>query len=479
MKTKIYKASGLLLIVWLLISCKKDFLEIVPKGKLIATTVKDYDLLMNNSSLYSLNSDNGLLIMGDDVAAEQSRFQNANVANQRAFAWEDVIRDPGQEDSYTNFQLKNLFICNKVINEVTTITDGTDAERAALQGDALATRAWINFDLINRYAKPYNATTAATDPGFPLITQANINAGNYSRNPVAEVYQSIIADLQKAIASLPAKSVFVTRMSRPAAATLLGKVYLFMGRPQEALTQLNLAFADVIATPSIASLYNYNETFAPGGEFLPIGRLGPNHPGSNILKYKESILLKTLNVYPDASGLVIKPEVMALYNASDLRLNFYSNTRSDMTQVPGGLKVKYAVQYAHIGIELSDLILLRAEVKARLNDLPGAKADVEMLRRNRMPAIDAPVPTTVITGPDLVKFIIEERQREYACEGPRWLDMRRLSVDPLHAVQNIIHPLYTADGTTISRTFTLRPTRLTLRIPDNILQLNPAITDNP
>jgi len=29
--------------------CKKSFLEVQPKGKLIATTVTDYDLLLNNS----------------------------------------------------------------------------------------------------------------------------------------------------------------------------------------------------------------------------------------------------------------------------------------------------------------------------------------------------------------------------------------------------------------------------------------------
>lgn len=479
MKTKIYKISGLLIMAFLLGACKKDFLNIVPKGKVIATTLKDYDLLMNNSSFYDINADNSYLVMGDDMAAEQSLFQNTSAINQRLFAWNDRILDPGQTDIYTGAQLTNLFICNKIISEVTAISDGTAQQRASLQAEALATRAWINFDLINRYAKPYDQHTASSDPGFPIITSADINAGGYKRSSVSEFYQTIITDLQQAIPALPVKNVFVTRMSRTAAKALLGKVYLFMGRYQDALTQFNGAFDDLASTPTSASLYNYNDAFAPGGAFLPIGRFGPDYPGSNKFKYQESILLKTLRVFPSYNGLVMTPAVMALYGSSDLRLNFYSGMHPDFTPVPGGLKVKYAIQFSHVGVELSDLILMRAEVKARLNDLPGARTDLEWLRSNRMPGPDAAVPIAVATQNSLIRFVIDERQREFASEGQRWLDMRRLSVDPLFASQASIHNVYGPDGMTISDTFNLRPVRLTLKLPENILQLNPGITDNP
>jgi tetratricopeptide (TPR) repeat protein len=466
------------MLVLFLISCKKDFLEIVPKGKLVASTLKDYDLLMNNTSFYRLDVSDVTVAMGDELAAEQNYFQNAGPETQKAFAWADVLYTPDREVIYTNNQLLNLYICNKIINEVTTISNGTAEQRAALQAEAIATRAWINFDLINHYGKPYDETTAASDPGFPIIKEANINATNFKRNSVKEVYGQIISDLQAAIVNLPLKGSFVTRMSRPAARGLLGKVYLFMGRYQDALTQFNDAFNDLANVASPPTLYNYNDAFAAGGDFLPIGFSGPDYPGNNYSKNQESILLKTADLSGVSYGLVMAPETMDLYTDSDLRRNFYGNMHSDHTPIPGGLYRKYAT-YSHVGIELADLLLMRAEARVRTDDLAGARADIELLRSNRMPPADAGVPAGITSKTDLLKFIIDERTREFAGEGQHWLDMRRLSVDPVFSFLTYSHKAYAADGVTVSQTYQLRPVRFTLRLPLAILQANPGMTDNP
>jgi tetratricopeptide (TPR) repeat protein len=467
-----------LIVVIFLISCKKDFLDIVPKGKLVATTLKDYDLLMNNTSFYKIDAGDLTVEMGDEIAAEQNYIQNAG-PYQNAFAWADVLYKPDEEVVYTSNQLLNLYLCNKIINEVTTISSGTAEQRAALQAEAIATRAWINFDLINHYGKPYDDATAASDPGFPIIKVADVTVTNFKRNSVKEVYTQIISDLQAAIVSLPLKGSFVTRMSRPAARALLGKVYLFMGRYQDALTQFNDAFNDLANVPSPPTLYNYNDAFATGGAFLPIGFSGPDYPGNNYSKYQESILLKTddlaaFNYY----GLVMAPETMNLYGSSDLRRNFYGTTHQDHTPIPGGLYRKYAT-YSHVGIELADLLLMRAEARVRTDDLTGARVDVELLRSNRMPAADAGVPAGISSKTDLLKFIIDERTREFAGEGQHWLDMRRLSVDPLFSSRTYTHKAYAADGVTVSQSYQLRPVRFTLKLPYAILQANPGMTDNP
>jgi len=482
MRTNIYKVSGLLMVIMFLISCKKDFLEIVPKGKLVASTLKDYDLLMNNISFYKMDFSDVIVVMGDEVAVEQNYFQNSTGEVQRGFTWEDYLYTPGQDEVvYTTNQLLNLYTCNKIINEVTTISDATAEQRTALQAEAIATRAWINFTFINHYGKPYLESTAATDPGFPIIKEANINAKDFKRNSVKEVYDQIISDLQTAIVSLPPKSAFVTRMSRPAARGLLGKVYLFMGRYQDALGQFNDAFKDLASVASPASLYNYNEAFAAGGAFLPVGMSGPDYPGTDYSKYQESVLLKTVSLSGanyGYFGLVMPPETMNLYSASDLRRNFYTNKHPDFTPMMGGLYRKYA-NYSHVGIELADMLLMRAEARVRTSDFAGAKADVELLRSNRMPRADAGVPAGITSNTDLLKFIIDERTREFAGEGQRWLDMRRLSVDPVFSSHTYSHKAYAADGVTVSQTYQLRSVRFTLRLPLSILQANPGMTDNP
>jgi hypothetical protein len=157
----------------------------------------------------------------------------------------------------------------------------------------------------------------------------------------------------------------------------------------------------------------------------------------------------------------------------------YSNQNVNFTPNTAGRIRKYGVTWSRFGLQLPELYLLCAECKARTNDLAGAVADVETLRKNRMPPADAVVPAAIASNQtNLIKFIIDERIREFALEGYRWFDMRRLSVDPLFAGQNFTHTIYNTNGTTT--VYTLRqPTRLVLKFPRDITDANPNMVNNP
>ncbi|WP_312191851.1 RagB/SusD family nutrient uptake outer membrane protein, partial [Sphingobacterium sp.] len=78
----------------------------------------------------------------------------------------------------------------------------------------------------------------------------------------------------------------------------------------------------------------------------------------------------------------------------------------------------------------------------------------------------------------LLKFIFQERIREFAGLGYRWFDMRRLYQDPeLKDQINFSHNVYGANGT-IESSYKLNEARLTLRIPPKILLENPQMKDN-
>ena len=464
-----------------LFSCKKSFLEIVPKGSLLATTTADYDLLMNSRKFY--NQDNVLptILLGDDVSGEQQIMQNLPARFTLAFRWEATWYQQNEVAWEFSIYTSGIYTCNKVIADVMGSTEGTDSMKTTLRAEAMANRAWYNFQLVNFYTKPYQAASAATDPGFPVITNADITQ-DYQRGTVQQSYDFIISDLQAAIPSLPRTARVKTRMSRPAAKALLGKVYVFMGRFDEALAQFNSAFEDLAG--SDVQLYDYNVAFAPGGAFLPIGFFGPNYPGINNTDFTESLLAR---IHAGGSstgqgfgneGLSLDTATAALFSASDLRLKLFSGSYFNGTPLPDGRKWKYAQQYVRVGMQLQDLCLLRAEVKARLNDLSGAIEDVEYLRKNRMPAADAAVPAAIAADQSaLIRFIIDERRREFATEGYRWFDMRRLSVDPLFAGKTYTHIMYSP--TAGSTVYTLAPERLVLKFPISVLSLNPGMTDNP
>jgi len=463
-----------------LTACKKGFLEVVPTGKIVAKTTTDYSLLLANVSLYNVSNANAQVFMGDEVAAVDPYFSAANLKSQSSFRWDPNLYLPTEDAGELLSPMQNVYQYNKIINEVPNSIGGSDAQKLEVAAEAMAGRAWTYFLLINYYGKPYNQATAASDPGFPIVTAADVTATHFTRASVQQVYDFVIKDLTAAIPNLPAQITFRTQMSRAAAEAILGKVYMWMGKFNDALPQLNAAFADLANPSTPVKLYDYNVELAAGGSFLPSSTTtGPQV--ANLPNYVESMYAKQF--FPsNQNELVIPKSTIDLYATSDLRLKFFNNTlnfSSTTYAFPNILRRWGSNNAVYFGMQVPDLYLLRAETKCRLNDLSGAQADVEALRKTRMSAADYPVPTT-ISGQQmpLLKFILDERIREFAMRGYRWFDMRRLSVDPLFASTTYSHTLYSADGTTTT-TFQVKPERLTLRFPQKVLDQNPGFVQNP
>lgn len=490
MKKYIYQILCLTVVMISLNGCKKDFLNVVPKGKLVAKSTSDYDLIMNSPYFYQTPNQVGgpqqESQMGDDIAAEAVYYNVSSAITQKNFRWEDEIYAQSDRVVDLTNQLANIYIFNKVINEVMSSDGGTEQQKRSILAEAQASRSFLYFQFINAYGKPYT-TTAAADLGFPIIKSADVTAKSFQRNTVQEVYDFIISDLTSAIQDLPIQNKFATRFSKGAAEALLGKVYLFMGRNADALRLFDAAFIHNAAQSTPAKLYNYNTEFAAGGKFLPILSTGPsNSPGFNQTDYTEALLSRICYYGPGSFNdfntdfVVLSPTASALFDSSDLRLNFYGPYFPYEEPNPSGRLAKYASQYIRYGIELPDLILLRAEAKARTGDLAGAVADVETLRSNRMPLAAAAVPAIALADQkSLLSFIIDERVREFATQGYRWYDMRRLSVDPLFSGKTYTHILYNDTSAANITVYTLRPQRLTKRLPASFMIANPNFVNNP
>jgi hypothetical protein len=475
------------LTVWT--SCNKSFLDITPKGKLIAQNTSDYDLIFNDGSLLINNVDVSVP-MGDEVIAMDNYFSIATPRSQRLFKWSDVIYDNGIFALEMSSLMSPLYTYNKVAAEVMTSTGGTDVQKRALLAEAKANRAWINFWLINMYGKPYNAATAATDPGYPIVTNADVTQTVFSRGTVQNMYDFIIKDLTEAIPDLPVSIKSRIRMGKTAAEELLGKVYVFMGRYTDAKPLLDAAISDLANTGSgttltTMGLYDLNVTMVPAGTW---GYNATNYASSSfsgvpIEQYNtEFICCRQVTTNAWAFSLneyTISPQTEQLYSSTDKRLNFF-------TTKPYGVSTAYPLANAlrrnaptslQNGMTIPELYLLRAECEARLNDSTDAKADLVTLRSKRMSITAAPVPVG-FSQTQLIQFVLDERTREFAMMGYRWFDMRRLSVDPLFSSNTYTHTLYSATGT-VSATYTLRPVRFTLQFPQAVIDQNPGMQNNP
>lgn len=448
-----------------LVSCKKSFLEILPKGKVIATKTADYDLLLNQLDLINIPS-NSQVLMGDEVSAIEPGWAGAIFKEKQLFKWEGDLYNNDEDATETLIPTRNLYIYNKIINEVMESTEGSELTKKSIQAEAYAGRAWCNFLLIQYFGKPYSAATAATDPGFPLITAADINAKNFTRVSVQQIYDQIISDLNMAIPNITSDGVpFRSRMSKCAAEGILAKVYMFMGRHGEALPLLNAAIGNLSKSAVTTTVVNYNTAF---------------QGSPTIVNDLENIYAKNM-IYSYASAshrlLWLTPEAAALYTANDQRF-----TRLYLsTTFPNGLKLykRTITGTYNIGLKVPELYLLRAEAKARLEDLPGAAADLLYLRQNRMPAAEAVIPAIATAAKlPMLQFVMEERIREFAVTGYRWFDMRRLSADPLFTAPAYQHKVYNAAGV-VSETYTLRPERLVFKFGPKVLAENPTLQDNP
>jgi len=460
-------------------SCTKDFLEIAPKGKLIAQKISDYDLLLNNSNLLNTGGANAQVFLGDEIAAAEQYLSVDEPRTQRLFKWEPVIYESNENAPEIASMVSQLYTYNKIINEVMDASGGTEQQKKSIRAEAQAGRAWVNFMLINYFGKPYNTATSATDAGFPIIDKADVTETQFARATVAEVYDLIVEDLLEAIPNLPQQTTYRIRMSKVAGESLLGKVYVFMGKYSDALPLFNNALSGIQNSAIPVNLVNYNEAFAEGGLFMPINpTFGPSTPVIN--NNPETIYARQFsNFWVLSSTLVISPATVSLFNQSDLRLKFYSTMPFPFgDEYPSGTRRRVGPLTTSYGVVLPEVILLRAECRARLNDLTGCAQDLENLRRNRMPAEDAIVPSSISGQKQtLLQFVMDERIREYACQGIRWYDMRRLSVDPLFSSLQFKHLVYGENGSV--QELPMPAERLVLKIPPKILAENPGMQDNP
>lgn len=483
----------------ILSSCAGDFLDIKPKGQTIASSIRDYNNLFEHSELTQLTSPSMFLntwhILGDDVAGLEphysapQHFGAPDSRNHRLFEWASDVYRADEDTEEVNGFYKRIYTVNKIINEVMDAPDGTEAQKLQYRAEALAHRAFAYFNLVNLFGAPYRAATASTEMGVPLILEGDFTQNSFRRASVAETYERIVADLTEAIPYLPLQPNSSNRYSRAAGEMLLGKVLLFMGDASAAVPFLDQSYQHLPSGFTVGGtlgLIDYNTAMvspAPVGYVFRTPEVGATasqgHGYPETLKGElgAGILWLGMN-----ASLIISPETYALFEPDDRRKLLYSNTYAPTAPGPGptlpaGLyRSRASFIGSSVGMQLPELYLLLAEAKARVGDLNGAREALISLREKRMPAGSAAsVPTT---RDALIRFVIEERQREFATLGFRWFDMRRLSVDALFAGQTYTHRIYGADGS-VSETFTLSPERLVLRFSEKLVQQSPELVNNP
>lgn len=342
-----------------------------------------------------------------------------------------------------------IYAANSIIEGVNTGSNLSDGFRNQAIAEATFIRSFCYFYLVNLYG----------DVPLVLSTDVAKNA-LMPRTPAATIYGQLIADLKSVQGVLPAdysiSGTARTRANKWIATALLARAELYNSQWTDAEAQAG----SVIANTTLFSLpTDLAQVFSPSG--------------------KEAIW----QVYNDATGYtafagqvlpnattkiptyVLNPQLVNAFESGDKRKSSWT-----ASLVYNGATYYYPYKYKSIVqganteyytlLRLAEQYLIRAEARARQNNISGSQADLSVVR-NR-----AGLPnTTAGDQASLLLAIEQERRVELNCEwGHRWLDLKR--TNRVNAVIGAIKPA------------TWKPTAALYPIPVGQISLNPNLTQN-
>ncbi len=135
--------------------------------------------------------------------------------------------------------------------------------------------------------------------------------------------------------------------------------------------------------------------------------------------------------FVNAATTVVNPEIVNSYASNDLRKSgmLYNRGAGIFT-----FKGRYSGSTVYFsGVAVNEVALNRAECLARLNRPTEALADLNSLLINRYKT-GTYQPYSISNTPNVLKLILAERRKELLFTGLRWLDLKRLNLEPDHAV---------------------------------------------
>lgn len=450
-------------------------------------TLKDASTI--RTGLYSLlrNATSGRFIYNTDF---QSDLLNATLdyGNRGGliYRWEFIESDVNLRDYWqVNYQL----ICNvnSFLDNASKIAPLSTTEQSQLDiyiGEASLMRALAYHNLVIRYAKDYEPSTAASTHGLPIVLTYDPNA-KPARATLEQTYQQIKADISVAKEKLTtagaSNSYYLTE---DAVKALEARVALYSHDWNTAISASN----DIIAKYPLADNVD---------EILSIWR---NDSGSEIITklfMSSNELSGQMNVYityntsinSNVPDFVPQQWVVDLYSDDDIRKLAYLKKEKITIQgreynevyminkYPGNpaLWTTAVSNYYHM-VKLfrsAEAYLIKAEAAYRANQPLVAVSALNSLREKR--GISAL--STSLTGTELFAAIQEERTREMLCEGTRLDDLKRWGLGFQRGLPQNVGMVST--GTSASG-LSVQPNnqRFVWEIPANDLQTNENLVPN-
>lgn len=457
MKKTIY----ILLAAMGLASC--DYLEIEPVGQVIPHKVSEFRALLTdgyyNYALNNIRLYTGLL--SDEVGRfDTSEFYETSYAVALPYNYTWQYNSQMQELAYRECY-RSIFYANSVIDSAADADNDTSGEsKEQILGEAYAIRAYIHFELVNIYGKPYDPATAATDRGIVLSTYTDIEQ-KYRPTNVAAVYRQIVEDIEAAERTMTLEKqespTLNYRFSLDALAAFKARVMLYMRNWQaayDAATGLlpKYELVDFNASPESGDLpWKATSPEAILAWERPFGGGNGDLRGASILSDK---ILGLLDEATDNRRNYLNPVNAYDENWTPTLLGYCVNRSSS----------------DRVSIRIAEMYLIAAEAGSYLPaELEKAKGYLLDLKAKRLKPEAMETQRTKVGAMDAEQLrteIADERARELIGEGHRWMDLRRTTRPAIVKTYK-------------DRTYTLNANdaRYTLPFPQSAIDSNPELND--
>lgn len=426
-------------------SCEK-YLDVEPKGIVIPKDVSELDGILYSYTSYQSYPAH-MLYFNDEIHAPYGRAENHPTAN--AYFWAPQLNsDAETAPAVWSTLYRCIYNTNVIIRKVGEAS-GDATKKEQLLGEALTLRAAYFFDLLTVYSKAYDASTASSDPGIPIMQSVDVTDATPPRSSVQATIDTIIGNLNTAIELLPATNPARNRANQHTAYALLSRVYLYM----EDYTQ-SVFFADKALLAS-HEIYDYNEYFSAWE--MPEPDLNPEYLWTRLTD-DESVIF-----YLNYSN-----ELINAYEPDDNRLLLFA-----ADYYGTGEYFWSGAGFGSYGITFPELYLTKAECLAHSGDIEEAMQIINDLRIKRV-SIFSYEPLEASSKEEAIAHILHERKLELAFKGTRWMDMKRLDK------QGRMPTVERIDWNTGNAIETLPPRspRYTFKIPTRVILFNPDMVQN-
>lgn len=396
------------------------------------TTIEDYEFsLQGTYALFraldyygGFDGNSNAYVTLPDLLSDNVYESIESLGNERVFSRWQYAEDEDQIEATWLAAYKIISQANITLRGIDKLAGDNPGAVNRIQGQALAIRAMVHFDVLRYWAENYDRNS--TSPGIPYISSYDYEQ-KPSRGTVKQTYDNIFADLYKALGSFSDMDDDInvgerSYMDADVVRALLARVHLYGNQLDSAIKNATL----VINEYPLASMDEFADIWRDASQAEVILAFAFDAGQAKIGNHLYAPDINAAQYWPN-------PTLLNSYSLDDIRYPAYF---ADVPDDFGDFRtviIKHEAKLSQLSnpdgvvdfkaFRTGEMYLIRAEAYARKGGASEALGmdDLNTLRAARIiNYVDEN-----LTGANLINAIATERRKELVAEGHRWFDLKR------------------------------------------------------